>query len=73
MYLQVKLSHVLAPVGLRPPSAHTAPTRPQPSHSDWSEEWGEGRPAARLGDQTLHCGMAPGTITTGAGSVLIGG
>ena len=33
----------------------------------------EGRRAARLGDRTLHCGMAPGTITTGAGSVLIGG
>ena len=33
----------------------------------------EGRQAVRLGDRTLHCGMAPGVVTTGAASVLIGG
>ncbi len=29
-------------------------------------------PQARLGDQTLHCGMASGTIIMGAGTVLVG-
>jgi len=34
---------VWAPVGLRPPSAPTAQRKPQPSHCNWSEEWGEVR------------------------------
>ncbi|MEL6346155.1 MAG: PAAR domain-containing protein [Myxococcota bacterium] len=29
-------------------------------------------PQARLGDQTLHCGMATGAIIMGAGTVLVG-
>ena len=28
---------------------------------------------SRLTDATLHCAMAPGTIVTGAGTVIVGG
>ena len=33
----------------------------------------EGKPAARIDDITLHCGIAPGKIVSGAATVQIGG
>ena len=33
----------------------------------------EGKPAARVDDKTLHCGIAPGKIVSGATTVQIGG
>lgn len=31
------------------------------------------KPASRIGDSTLHCGMASGNIIKGAGTVMVGG
>ncbi len=33
----------------------------------------EGMAAARMGDSTLHCSMAPGSIVSGAATVMING